>query len=120
MEWLGYISAILHLCLINTVVILIIVTHTICTSLYLKVILFSVLLVIVIQHLILGDCVMNVFERRITGQSHPPFRQLVEKILFHFNITLEEYDRHSVMIEALSVLWLGLEILSIVCSSITL
>jgi hypothetical protein len=119
MEWLGYASAIFHLFVTNTFIVLIIVSHTIYPALWFKIVLFILLLILFVQHVLLGGCVMTMFEKHITSQDESPFRKLLEKIFVSFGLTLEQYDTYFLVILATSLLWMGLEILSILCSCLS-
>lgn len=116
MEWIGYASAILHLFVANTFIVLIIVSHTIYPALWFKFLIFSLLSLIFIQHVIIGGCVMTMFEKKMTGQTESPFRDLLEKIFKNFGLTLEQYDTYFMVILGTSLFWMLLEIISTVSS----
>lgn len=116
MEWIGYASAIFHLFVTNTFIVLILVSHTLYTALWFKIVLFILLFTLLLQHVVLGGCVMTTFEKHMTKEEESPFRKLLEKIFVSFGLTLEQYDTYFLVILGTSVVWMFLEIISIVFS----
>jgi hypothetical protein len=112
MEWIGYASAIFHLFVTSTFIVLIIVSHTIYRALWFKIVLFILLLILFIQHVLLGGCIMTMFEKHVTTQDESPFRKLLEKIFVSFGLTLEQYDTYFLAVLATSLVWMVLEIIS--------
>lgn len=118
MEWIGYASAILHLFVANTLIVLILVSHTIYPALWFKILLFCMLFSIFMQHVLIGGCIMSMFEERITQQTESPYRQLLEKMFNAFGITIEQYDKYFMFVIGISLAWMALEIISLVSSKI--
>lgn len=116
MEWIGYASAILHLSLINTFIVLVGVSHTLYPALWLKIVLFIAVLLIFIQHIVIGGCIMTFFEKGMSNQDDGPHRKILEKILGSFGVTMEQHDTYFLAVLGTSVLWMGLEIVSIISS----
>ena len=112
MEWLGYASAILHLFVTTTFLVLIIVSHTLYHNIWLKILIFTLLAILFIQHIMLGGCVMTMFEKKVSQQTESPFRDLLQKIFKTIGITMEQYDLYFLPVIATSLVWMTLEIVS--------
>jgi len=95
---------------------LILVSHTIYTALWFKVILFLTLFLIVVQHIILGTCFVSIFEKKYIGSETAHYDNIIEKFLSLFNVSIKEYYDVSLAVEITATAFLGLEILSILCS----
>lgn len=109
---LGHILAVFHFMITAVLITLILVSHTIYPSIWLKIIIFVFLGLIWIQHLIFDACVVTWWEKSLT-QTHSPFHRILESILKIMNLTLADYDRHLIVIEGVAVGCFGLEIISI-------
>ncbi len=116
MEWVGYASAIVHLLVTNTIIVLILISHTLYTAVWFKIVLFLLLFMLFSQHVILGGCIMTKFEKSITNEEESPYRKLLEKIFVSFGVTIDQYDTYFLAILGTSVVWMGLEIMSILFS----
>lgn len=108
---LGHVLAIFHFLISAVLLTLVIVSHTIYPSIWLKIIIFISLSLIFIQHLIFDACVVTWWEKSLT-QTHSPFHRILESILKIVNLSLADYDRHLVVIEGVAVGCFGLEIMS--------
>jgi len=112
----GFIISILHILFLTTMITLILVSHTIYTALWFKVILFLTLFLIVVQHIILGTCFVSIFEKKYIGSETAHYDNIIEKFLSLFNVSIKEYYDVSLAVEITATAFLGLEILSILCS----
>jgi hypothetical protein len=112
----GFIISILHVLFLTTMITLILVSHTIYTALWFKVILFLTLFLIVVQHIILGTCFVSIFEKKYIGSETAHYDNIIEKFLSLFNVSIKEYYDVSLAVEITATAFLGLEILSILCS----
>jgi hypothetical protein len=112
----GFIISILHVLFLTTMITLILVSHTIYTALWFKVILFLTLFLIVVQHIILGTCFVSIFEKKYIGSETAHYDNIIEKFLSLFNVSIKEYYDVSLAVEITATAFLGLEILSIFCS----
>jgi len=112
----GFIISILHILFLTTMITLILVSHTIYTALWFKVILFLTLFLIVVQHIILGTCFVSIFEKKYIGSETAHYDNIIEKFLSLFNVSIKEYYDVSLAVEITATAFLGLEILSIFCS----
>ena len=108
---LGHILAIFHFIISAVLLTLVIVSHTIYPSIWLKIIVFISLGLIWIQHLIFDACVVTWWEKSLT-QTHSPFHRILENLLNIINLTLSDYNRHLVVIEGVALACFGLEIIS--------
>ena len=113
---IGFIISILHVLFLTTMITLILVSHTIYTAVWFKVILFLILFLIVVQHIILGTCFVSIFERKYIGTETAHYDNIIEKFLSLFNVSIKEYYDVSLAVEITATAFLGLEILSIFCS----
>ena len=95
---------------------LIFVSHTLYTAVWFKIFLVAALVLIVIQHIILGSCFITIFERKFSGKEESPYYDFIEKFLSLFGITLKEYYTHALVVEITVTICLALEVLSILCS----
>lgn len=110
-DFLGHILAIFHFLISAVLLTLVVVSHTIYPSIWLKIIIFVCLGLIWIQHIIFDACVVTWWEKSLT-QTHSPFHRILESILKIVNLSLADYDRHLVVIEGVAVGCFGLEIIS--------
>jgi hypothetical protein len=113
MEWIGYAMAILHMFITSTLILLIVVSHTVYHELWLKILLFVILFSVFIQHVLFDKCILTVLEKQITTQEQSPFHDILDKLLSKIGLTLEDYERHIVVIEGVASFILGLEVLSL-------
>lgn len=115
-QYASYLISILHILFLNSMITIILVSHTLYTAVWLKIVIFISLVLIIIQHIILGSCFLTIFERKYTDNQESPYYDFIEKFLSLFGITLKEYYTHVLVIEITATLCLGLEVLSILCS----
>jgi hypothetical protein len=111
-ELVGHIIAIFHFMISAVLLTLVIISHTIYTSIWLKIGVFVCLLLIWLQHVIFDVCVVTVWEKNFTKGSVTPFHKILRDVFRIFNITLEDYDTYLIIIESTAVGCFFLEILS--------
>ncbi len=109
---LGYIIAIFHLMVLCSMIFLVLASHTIYPSIWLKSITFAILFIIWIQHILLDACVITLFEKRIVKEKQTPFHNILSKLLNIFNLTIEQYDKYLIVVEGVVIGCFGLELLS--------
>jgi hypothetical protein len=111
-EILGYILAVFHFIISAGLVTLVVISHTIYPSVWLKVFVFVCLLLIWIQHVALDICIVTVWEKQLTTGGITPFHRIVRDILSMFNLTLADYDTYLIITEGVAVGCFGLELVS--------
>lgn len=113
MQWLGYYLGILHVSLIVSVIALIIVSHIFIHGRWLKTCIFLFFVLMFIQHMIFGGCVITVIEKRLSQQEQAPFHMIIEQLLLSMGLTMDHYWQYTEVIEACIVLCLTLELASL-------
>ena len=111
-EILGYILAVFHFVISAGLVTLIIISHTIYPSVWLKLFIFVCLFLIWLQHVVLDICIVTVWEKQLTTGEITPFHRIVKDILSIFNLTLADYDSYLIITESVAVGCFGLELIS--------
>ena len=117
-EILGYILAVFHFIISAGLVTLLVISHTIYPSVWLKLFVFVCLLLIWLQHIALDICIVSVWEKQLTTGGITPFHRIVQDILSMFNLTLADYDTYLIITEGVAVGCFGLELISHLCSYI--
>ena len=115
-QYISYLISILHILFLNSMITIILVSHTLYTAVWLKIVIFIGLIMIIVQHIILGSCFLTIFEKKYSDNQESPYYDFIEKFLSLFGITLKEYYTHALVIEITATLCLGLEVISILCS----
>ena len=111
-EIVGYIIAVFHFIISAGLVTLILISHTIYPSVWLKTFVFICLLLIWLQHVALDICIVSVWEKQLTSGGITPFHRIVKDILSMFNLTLEDYDTYLIITEGVTVACFALELIS--------
>jgi len=111
-EILGYILAVFHFIISAGLITLIIISHTIYPSIWLKIFVFVCLFLIWLQHVFLNICIITVWEHRLTNGEITPFHQIVKDILSMFNLTLVNYYEYLIITESVAVGCFALELIS--------
>lgn len=111
-EMLGHVVAVFHFMIFGVLLTLVVISHTIYPSVWMKLFIFIGLTSIWLQHVIFDVCVVSVWEKNLTKSELTPFHSVLEKILKIFNISLLEYDTYLLVIEGVAVGCFGLELLS--------
>jgi len=111
-EILGYILAVFHFIISAGLITLLVISHTIYPSVWLKLLVFICLLLIWLQHIALDICIVTVWEKQLTSGGITPFHRIVQDILSMFNLTLADYDTYLIITEGVAVGCFGLELIS--------
>lgn len=114
---LGHIVAIFHFMLTGVLLTLILISHTIYRSVWLKLFVFIFLFVIWAQHIIFDACILTFCEKSLT-QNDSPFHDMLKKGLALIGLTMNDYNAYLVITETVAVGCFGLEIVSHLCDSI--
>lgn len=107
-EVLGYILGTVHFMISTLIGILIIVSHTIYPSFWLQLFVFTVMSIILMQHIFLKVCISVVAEQGLTNNVSP-FYTLLNDI---FGISANDFINLFVVAESALVGCLGLELIS--------
>lgn len=110
-EVLGYILGIFHITISVTIGIFIILSHTIYPEFYLQLAVFICLFVIWIQHIIFNICIVIVAEQGLT-KNESPYTEFVKTCLDYLKIDINQFPIYFMIVETVSVIMLGLEIVS--------
>lgn len=111
-EILGYILAVFHFMISAGLVTLIIISHTIYPSVWLKLFVFVCLFLIWLQHVVLDICIVTVWENQLTSGEITPFHRIVKDIMNTFNLSLSDYDAYLIVTETIAVGCFALELIS--------
>lgn len=111
-EILGYILAVFHFIISAGLVTLLIISHTIYPSVWLKLFVFMCLFLIWLQHVVLDICIVTVWESQLTTGETTPFHRIVKDVLSMFNLTLADYDSYLIITESVAVGCFALELIS--------
>lgn len=112
-EVLGYIIGVYHVISAFAAPILIVISHTVYPSVWLKLYVFMNLFFVFIQHIILNICVLIPVEEKLTKQK-TMFYPMLEKLLEPFHISIPNFITYIVIAEGIAISCFGLEILSII------
>jgi hypothetical protein len=110
-EVLGEIVYTLHIFGFWTVMVLVVVSHTIYPVFWFQAIIFSFICIVWLQHIVLRTCVLTSIERRLLG---PSGHNMIDSLLNVFGIPVENKSRMGVtlMLSTVGVMFLGLELLA--------
>lgn len=110
-EVLGEVMRTLHLFIFWTLIVLIIVSHTIYPVFWFQAAIFSLIFIIWIQHLVLKTCVLTSIELKLLGADKPI---MIDSLLNIFGIPVKKESRMgvTVVLTSMSVLFLGLELIA--------
>lgn len=111
-EILGYILAVFHFIISAGLVTLLIISHTIYPSVWLKLFVFVCLFLIWLQHVVLDVCIVSVWEKQLTTGGITPFHRIVQDVMSMFNLTLADYDTYLIITESVAVGCFALELIS--------
>jgi hypothetical protein len=111
-EILGYILAVFHFIISAGLITLIVVSHTIYPSVWLKLFVFICLFLIWLQHVVLDICIVTVWESQLTTGGITPFHRIVKDVFSMFNLTLDDYDTYLIITETIAVGCFALELIS--------
>lgn len=114
-EILGYILAVFHFIISAGLVTLLVISHTIYPSVWLKLFVFICLFLIWLQHVVLDICIVTVWESQLTTGETTPFHRIVKDIFEMFNLTLADYDAYLIITESVAVGCFALELISHLC-----
>ena len=111
MQWLGYYFGILHIFITTSLITLVVLSQVFIRKRWLKTFVFLFIVAIVVQHLVLGDCVVTVLEKKLTGQEQAPFHMITEQFMVSIGLTMDHYWKYTPPIEKAMFLFLGLELM---------
>lgn len=114
-EILGYILAVFHFIISAGLVTLLVISHTIYPSVWLKLFVFVCLFLIWLQHVVLDICIVTVWESQLTTGETTPFHRIIKDVLAMFNLTLADYDAYLIITESVAVGCFALELISHLC-----
>lgn len=112
-EIVGYILGFMHVFTAIFVLISVIVSHTIYPVFWFQCLVYSWILAIWIQHIVLNVCVITLVEKDFT-QKDSPFYLLLGDILKLLNIDIYQVLNYIVVAETVAVACFGLEIVSVI------
>jgi len=106
---LGEIVYILHMFVFWTLIVLIIISHTLYPIFWFQFVIFCFTCLIWIQHLILNTCVLTSIELRLLG---PHNHLMIDSLLTIFGIPIQKETRmgFTLMLSSACVMFLGLEL----------
>lgn len=111
-EIFGYILAVFHFIISAGLITLLVISHTIYPSVWLKLFVFVCLFLIWLQHVALDICIISVWEKQLTTGGITPFHRIVKDIFSIFNLTLADYDTYLIITESVAVGCFALELIS--------
>jgi hypothetical protein len=108
-EVLGEIVYILHMFVFWTLIVLIIISHTLYPIFWFQVVIFCFTCLIWMQHLILNTCVLTSIELRLLG---PHNHLMIDSLLTIFGIPIQKETRmgFTLMLSSACVMFMGLEL----------
>ena len=109
-EVLAHILAIIHFMGVVLIFILIVVSHTICRDLWLKVLVIIVIFIIWFQHIFLKVCILISSEKELID-SESPYSSIVN-IFFQKNDEEDNYEGN-ITAETYALIFLGLELINL-------
>jgi hypothetical protein len=110
-EVIGTIIGVYHLLIAVSIPIIIVISHTIYPSFWLKLYNFLCLFFIFMQHLIFNACLLIPMEEKLTKKA-TIFYPMIEQLLEPTGITLPQFITYIVISEGIAVGCFGLEIVS--------
>ena len=110
-EILGKIVYTVHMFIIFTIVVLVVISHTIYPMFWFQVFVFCIVFIIWLQHILLRTCVLTSLERRFMGKETPTS---VDVALELFGIPVMKETRRGVtfMASTFAIVLLGLELIA--------
>jgi hypothetical protein len=109
-EILGYIFSIFHIMTSFTLLIMIVVCHTIYPAFWLQICVFVCLFVIWLHHVFLEVCIYISVEKELT-KGISPYTQFLKSI-FKNKVSTKDFIKYFMIIETIAVSCFGLEIVS--------
>jgi hypothetical protein len=108
-EILGEIVYMLHMFGFWTLIVLIIISHTLYPIFWFQVVIFCFICLVWMQHLILNTCVLTSIEVRLLGAKN---HLMIDSLLTIFGIPVQKETRMGVtlMLSTVCVMFLGLEL----------
>jgi hypothetical protein len=108
-EILGEIVYMLHMFGFWTLIVLIIISHTLYPIFWFQVVIFCFICLVWMQHLILNTCVLTSIEVRLLGAKN---HLMIDSLLTIFGIPVQKETRMGVtlMLSSVCVMFLGLEL----------
>ena len=112
-EVIGTIIGIYHLLIAVSILIIMIVSHTIYPNFWLKLYNFLCMFIIFIQHIVFNVCLLIPVEEKLTKKT-TIFYPLIEQLLKPTSITIPQFITYIVLAEGIAVCCFGLELCSII------
>ena len=113
-EVVGYILGFMHVFTAILVLVSVFVCHTIYPVFWFQCVVYSWILAIWIQHVVLNVCVITLVEKDFT-QKDSPFYLILGDILKLLNIDVYQVLNYIIVAETVAVACFGLEIVSKIC-----
>jgi hypothetical protein len=113
-EVVGYILGFMHVFTSILVLVCILICHTIYPVFWVQCVVYSWLLAIWIQHVVLNVCIITLVEKDFT-QKDSPFYLILGDILKLLNIDVYQVLNYIVVAETVAIACFGLEIVSKIC-----
>jgi len=107
-EVLGYILGVCHVMICVSVGVCCIISHTLYPANWLQILVFVFLVIVWLQHILLGVCVVFVAEHKLTNKD-PPFYEIIRVI---FRIDPTQFTIHFIIAETMVVACFCLELVS--------
>lgn len=105
---LGYILGVIHVSFCITLILMVIISHTLYPAFWLQCVIFGIVLIIWLQHIFLKVCVIFITEFKLT-QNDPPFYTLIK---FFTNLDPTDWAIHFMVAETTAVGILALSLIS--------
>ena len=108
LEVLGYILGVIHVTVCISIILMVIISHTVYPAFWLQCLMFAVVFAIWLQHIFLKICVVFAAEYNLT-KNEPPFYTLIK---FFTNLSLTDWTIHFMVAETTAVGMLALSLMS--------
>lgn len=108
LEVLGYILGVVHVTICISIILMVIISHTLYPAFWLQCVMFAVVFAIWLQHIFLKICVVFAAEYNLT-KNEPPFYTLIK---FFTNLSPTDWTIHFMVAETTAVGMLALSLMS--------
>jgi hypothetical protein len=107
LEPLGYILGVIHIAVCVTIILMVIVSHTLYPAFWLQCVMFVIVFIIWLQHIFLKICVVFAAEYVLTKSESP----LYTLINFFTSLEPQDWTIHFMVAETMAVCMLGLSLI---------
>lgn len=108
LEVLGYILGVIHVTVCISIILMVIISHTLYPAFWLQCLMFVIAFSIWLQHIFLKICVVFAAEYNLT-KNDPPFYTLIK---FFTNLDPQDWTVHFMVAETMAVGMLALSLMS--------